>query len=104
VVVHEQEGASDHTLSLTFFSVLTFSSRQRDSGNQPDQTKARALEALEPIANKLLGLQVTSDPVSLGAKEVSVEEQVERLIREARDPKNLGSMCVCLSPSHLTVN
>lgn len=66
---------------------------QRDTAG-PDQTKARALEALEPISNKLLGLQVTSDPESVGAKEVAVEEQVERLIREARDPKNLGSMYV----------
>ncbi|GAA6005621.1 hypothetical protein JCM10207_005273 [Rhodosporidiobolus poonsookiae] len=70
------------------------SRKNRDVGSQPDQTKARALEALEPISNKLMGLQVTSDPDSLGAKEVSVEEQVERLIREARDPKNLGSMYV----------
>lgn len=67
--------------------------KQRDAG-QPDQTKARALEALEPISNKLLGLQVTSDPESVGPKEVTVEEQVERLIREARDSKNLGSMSV----------
>ncbi|GAA5857265.1 hypothetical protein JCM8547_009406 [Rhodosporidiobolus lusitaniae] len=59
-----------------------------------DAMKAKALEALEPISNKLLGLQVTSDPESLSAKEVSVEEQVERLIREARDPKNLGAMYV----------
>ncbi|GAA5831812.1 hypothetical protein JCM11251_003895 [Rhodosporidiobolus azoricus] len=72
----------------------SFTSKKRDAGSQPEQTKARALEALEPIANKLLGLQVTSDPDSLSAKEVSVEEQVERLIREARDPKNLGSMYV----------
>ncbi|GAA5994714.1 protein kinase MEC1 [Rhodotorula paludigena] len=69
------------------------SKKQRDAG-QPDQTKARALEALEPISNKLLGLQVTSDPESVGPKEVTVEEQVERLIREARDSKNLGSMYV----------
>ncbi|GAA6058026.1 hypothetical protein JCM3770_003979 [Rhodotorula araucariae] len=68
-------------------------SKKRDTG-QPDQTKARALEALEPISNKLLGLQVTSDPESVVVKEVAVEEQVERLIREARDPKNLGSMYV----------
>ncbi|GAA5902167.1 hypothetical protein JCM6882_006719 [Rhodosporidiobolus microsporus] len=72
----------------------SYVSKKRDGGSQPEQTKARALEALEPIANKLLGLQVTSDPDSLSAKEVSVEEQVERLIREARDPKNLGSMYV----------
>ncbi|BGP36884.1 hypothetical protein JCM10449v2_000786 [Rhodotorula kratochvilovae] len=86
-------------------------SKKRDTG-QPDQTKARALEALEPISNKLLGLQVTSDPESLVVKEVAVEEQVERLIREARDPKNLGSMYVgvrrvslsCSSPALLTVS
>ena len=54
----------------------------------------KALESLEPISNKLRGLQVTSDPKSIGAKEVTVEEQVERLIREARDPTNLGSMYV----------
>lgn len=59
-----------------------------------DQTKVKALESLEPISNKLRGLQVTSDPNSLGAKEVTVEEQVERLIREARDPNNLGGMYV----------
>ncbi|GAA5842453.1 hypothetical protein JCM9279_005388 [Rhodotorula babjevae] len=69
------------------------SKKQRDTAG-PDQTKARALEALEPISNKLLGLQVTSDPESVAVKEVAVEEQVERLIREARDPKNLGSMYV----------
>lgn len=63
----------------------------------PDQTKARALEALEPISNKLTGLQVTSDPESLGSKEVTIEEQVERLIREARNPHNLGSMYVGVS-------
>ncbi|GAA5921352.1 hypothetical protein JCM1841_002451 [Sporobolomyces salmonicolor] len=68
--------------------------KSRDTGTELDQTKAKALESLEPISNKLLGLQVTSDPDSLGAKEVTVEEQVERLIREARDPKNLGSMYV----------
>ncbi|GAA5989436.1 hypothetical protein JCM11641_007903 [Rhodosporidiobolus odoratus] len=72
----------------------SYVSKKRDSSAQPDQTKARALEALDPISNKLMGLQVTSDPESMGPKEVSVEEQVERLIREARDPKNLGSMYV----------
>lgn len=79
---------------------------QRDSSNPPDQTKARALEALEPISNKLMGLQVTSDPESLGPKEVTIEEQVERLIREARNPHNLGSMYVGVSPdcfAHLRV-
>mgnify|MGYP002718624999 CR=1 FL=1 len=70
---------------------------QRDSSLAPDQTKARALEALEPISNKLMGLQVTSDPESLGPKEVTIEEQVERLIREARNPQNLGSMYVGVS-------
>ncbi|GEM06491.1 phosphatidylinositol 3-/4-kinase [Rhodotorula toruloides] len=70
------------------------SKKQREAGTGPDQTRARALEALEPIDNKLLGLQVTSDPQSLGVKEVGVEEQVERLIREARDSKNLGAMYV----------
>lgn len=43
---------------------------------------------------KLRGLQVTSSPESKGEKEVSVGEQVERLIREARNPTNLGSMYV----------
>ncbi|GAA6007639.1 hypothetical protein JCM11491_003906 [Sporobolomyces phaffii] len=66
----------------------------RKSSTSADQTKVKALESLEPISNKLRGLQVTSDPKSLGAKEVTVEEQVERLIREARDPSNLGSMYV----------
>ncbi|GAA5943874.1 protein kinase MEC1 [Sporobolomyces koalae] len=66
----------------------------RKSTASTDQTKVKALESLEPISNKLRGLQVTSDPKSLGAKEVTVEEQVERLIREARDPANLGSMYV----------
>ncbi|BGO96796.1 Serine/threonine-protein kinase MEC1 [Rhodotorula toruloides] len=70
------------------------SKKQREAGTGPEQTRARALEALEPIDNKLLGLQVTSDPESIGVKEVSVEEQVERLIREARDSKNLGAMYV----------
>lgn len=55
-------------------------------------TKNKAKDSLGPISNKLRGLQVVSAPTSLGAKEVSVGEQVERLIREARDPKNLGSM------------
>lgn len=59
-------------------------------------TKAR--EHLEPISLKLRGLQVTSDPASLGEKEVSVAEQVERLIREARDPKNLGACYVGWCP------
>ncbi|GAA6058573.1 hypothetical protein JCM10212_007012 [Sporobolomyces blumeae] len=68
--------------------------KSRDAASAPEQTKLKALESLEPISNKLRGLQVTSDPKSLGAKEVSVEEQVERLIREARDPSNLGSMYV----------
>ncbi|CEQ38972.1 SPOSA6832_00438, partial [Sporobolomyces salmonicolor] len=75
--------------------------QSRDTGTELDQTKAKALESLEPISNKLLGLQVTSDPDSLGAKEVTVEEQVERLIREARDPKNLGSMYVGLRTTPL---
>ena len=76
---------------------------QRDTAG-PDQTKARALEALEPISNKLLGLQVTSDPESVAVKEVAVSEQVERLIREARDPKNLGSMYVGVRPSPLSLS
>ena len=46
-----------------------------------------------------MGLQVTSDPESLGPKEVTIEEQVERLIREARNPQNLGSMYVGVSRS-----
>ena len=49
-----------------------------------------AKKNLDPISQKLLGLQVTSNPSSTSAKEVSVGEQVERLIREARDSKNLG--------------
>lgn len=57
-----------------------------------DHVKSKARDSLGPISNKLRGLQVTSAPTSLGAKEVSVGEQVERLIREARDPKNLGMM------------
>ncbi|BGP12911.1 hypothetical protein JCM10213v2_000828 [Rhodosporidiobolus nylandii] len=72
----------------------SYVSKKRDNGSQPDQTRAKAMEALDPITNKLMGLQVTSDPDSQGAKEVSIEEQVERLIREAKDPKNLGSMYV----------
>ncbi|GAA5955223.1 hypothetical protein JCM3765_003250 [Sporobolomyces pararoseus] len=67
---------------------------RKSSTAAADQTKVKALESLEPISNKLRGLQVTSDPNSLGAKEVTVEEQVERLIREARDPNNLGGMYV----------
>ncbi|ORY85369.1 hypothetical protein BCR35DRAFT_264576 [Leucosporidium creatinivorum] len=59
-----------------------------------DHIKSKAKTSLTPISNKLSGLQVTSAPSSLGAKEVGVGEQVERLIREARDPKNLGSMYV----------
>ncbi|KDE08289.1 hypothetical protein MVLG_01552 [Microbotryum lychnidis-dioicae p1A1 Lamole] len=54
----------------------------------------KAKTSLDPISNKLRGLQVTSDPASLGSKEVTIGEQVERLIREARNPKNLGSMYV----------
>lgn len=59
-----------------------------------DHVRSKAKDSLGPIDNKLSGLQVTSAPASLGAKEVGVGEQVERLIREARDPKNLGSMYV----------
>lgn len=61
---------------------------------QTNHIQSKAKSSLEPISNKLRGLQVTSAPDSLGAKEVSVAEQVERLIREARNPKNLGSMYV----------
>lgn len=53
-----------------------------------------AKKNLDPISSKLRGLQVTSNPASTGEKEVSVGEQVERLIREARNPKNLGLMYV----------
>ena len=48
-----------------------------------------------------MGLQVTSDPESRGPKEVTIEEQVERLIREARNPQNLGSMYVGVSRNPL---
>jgi phosphatidylinositol kinase/protein kinase (PI-3 family) len=53
-----------------------------------------ARKNLEPILLKLRGLQVVSDPASKGETEVTVGEQVERLIREARSSKNLGSMYV----------
>lgn len=56
--------------------------------------RKKARENLDPISNKLRGLQVTSDPATKGDTEVDVGEQVERLIREARSSKNLGSMYV----------
>ncbi|KAK4054815.1 hypothetical protein OIV83_000739 [Microbotryomycetes sp. JL201] len=69
--------------------------RSKDSGaNQAEHIQTKARNSLVPISNKLRGLQVTSAPDSLGVKEVSVSEQVERLIREARNSKNLGSMYV----------
>ncbi|KAM0756274.1 hypothetical protein T439DRAFT_320977 [Meredithblackwellia eburnea MCA 4105] len=67
-------------------------SSNRDAATSHIQMVAK--KNLDPIKNKLRGLQVTSDPASLGEKEVSVGEQVERLIREARNPRNLGSMYV----------
>lgn len=57
-----------------------------------------ARKNLDPVDLKLRGLQVTSDPASVGNKEVSVAEQVERLIRDARSSKNLGSMYVGWAP------
>ncbi|KAM0793140.1 hypothetical protein ACM66B_000616 [Microbotryomycetes sp. NB124-2] len=69
--------------------------RSKDSGmNQAEHIQTKARNSLVPISNKLRGLQVTSASDSLGVKEVSVSEQVERLIREARNSKNLGSMYV----------
>lgn len=53
-----------------------------------------ARKNLDPVLWKLRGLQVVSDPASRGDQDVSVGEQVERLIREARNPRNLGSMYV----------
>ncbi|KAI5476130.1 phosphatidylinositol 3-/4-kinase [Pseudohyphozyma bogoriensis] len=69
--------------------------KSRDSGtDQVAWIRRKAAENLDPIGNKLRGLQVTSDPNTKGDTEVDVGEQVERLIREARNSKNLGSMYV----------
>ncbi|KAK4058120.1 hypothetical protein OIO90_000859 [Microbotryomycetes sp. JL221] len=75
--------------------VPTARSRTKDHiVDQATHIQNKAKNSLDPINNKLRGLQVTSAPSSLGVKEVSVVEQVERLIREARNSKNLGSMYV----------
>ena len=73
--------------------------KQRRTGHDSAEDGSAAVDRearknLEPIRNKLRGLQVTSDPASVGTREVGVGEQVERLIREARSSKNLGSMYV----------
>lgn len=80
--------------SLTFPDDSLQDPKPASEHKTADHVKSKAKTSLTPISNKLSGLQVVSAPSSLGAKEVGVGEQVERLIREARDPKNLGSMYV----------
>lgn len=70
------------------------SKRKSKNGNDEDMLGREARRSLDPISWKLRGVQVTSDPASRGEKEVSIGEQVERLIREAVSSQNLGGMYV----------
>lgn len=92
---YEKEGAS-LLFRLVVLSLTSLPTQTRDKSSMPqvtaDTLHIEARKHLEPVGAKLRGLQVTSDKDSRGEKDVSVGEQVERLIREAKSSKNLGLM------------
>jgi len=56
------------------------------------ELKELAHKSLYPIKRKLMGLQ--SAKMEKGDKEITTANQVEKLIKEATNPSNLGSMYV----------
>lgn len=82
----------------------TVNLKRRDiSEDSPSIAAEVARKQLDPVLAKLKGLQVTHDPRSRGEVEVSVGEQVERLIREARNNNNLAVMYVGWCPWYVPV-
>lgn len=59
-----------------------------------------AKRCLDPIDRKLTGHQITSAPSGRTERQTSTENQVDSLINEARDRKNLVRNLSCCSSSH----
>ncbi|KAG0147580.1 hypothetical protein CROQUDRAFT_76465 [Cronartium quercuum f. sp. fusiforme G11] len=57
-----------------------------------------AKRALDPIDRKLTGYQITSAPSGKTERQTSTENQVDSLINEARDHKNLAGMYIGWAP------
>ncbi len=87
--------SSRSRISPKMFDVRALSSQRRKGKEGPTDLRVHADRALQPIKQKLRGIG-SGDPSSRGdkARELSVPNQVDALIKEATNPCNLVSLSV----------
>lgn len=90
---HKKRVSASKAIGSSFASDArsAFSLKSKTSEETDELMRKEARKALDPILRKLKGLQVTSVPTQ-SEKVVTVGNQVDSLIREATDSRNLVSV------------